>query len=90
MNLDVGYSTKTIVSYFDENAGWFKYADVPNDKANLKGVIFASYNGQLYLIGGMDENGNFSKKTYRYDVKSKKWIKAPDLPEGRAYGKAHQ
>ena len=90
LNLDVGYTTKTIVSYFDENAGWFKYADVPSDKANLKGVIFASYNGQLYLIGGMDENGNFSKKTYRYDVKSKKWIKAPDLPEGRAYGKAHQ
>lgn len=90
LKIGAGYSTKTIIAYFDNIAGWRKYADVSSDKADLDGVIFTSYDGQLYLIGGMDENGDFSKKVYKYDSNTKKWTKATDLPEGRAYAKAHQ
>lgn len=45
---------------------------------------------ELYLMGGTDEDDNFSKTVMKYSTASKKWYSAKSLPEGRAYSKAIQ
>ena len=49
----------------------------------------ASYNGKLYLVGGMKEaSSQFSNKMYSYNATKNTWseLKSAPLPEGRAGG----
>lgn len=51
----------------------------------------ASYNGSLYLLGGMNESDDsFSNKVYCYNASKKTWAAKANLPEGRAGGKVLQ
>jgi len=51
----------------------------------------ASYNGSLYLLGGMNESDDsFSKKVYCFNASKNTWTVKKELPEGRAGGKVLQ
>ena len=73
ITLDQGFAQNTILSYYDDEKGWKKLANMPKEKEELSGVILAAYNGELYLMGGVDENDNFSKTVMKYSTTSKKW-----------------
>ena len=90
ITLDEGFAQNTILAYYDNEKGWKKLSNMPKEKEGLNGVILASYNGELYLMGGTDEDDNFSKTVMKYSTASKKWYSAKSLPEGRAYSKAIQ
>lgn len=90
ITLDQGFAQNTILSYYDDEKGWKKLANMPKEKEELSGVILAAYNGELYLMGGVDENDNFSKTVMKYSTTSKKWSVTKSLSEGRAYSRAMQ
>ncbi len=51
----------------------------------------ASYNGSLYLLGGMNESDDsFSNKVYCFNASKNTWTAKANLPEGRAGGKVLQ
>jgi N-acetylneuraminic acid mutarotase len=45
-----------------------------------RGLALAGFAGRLYVIGGMDEEGDLSKRVDVYDPKSNVWTPGPDLP----------
>ncbi|MFQ9514741.1 MAG: S8 family serine peptidase [Eubacterium sp.] len=91
LSIDVGYSEDSILAYFDEEKGWKKYADLPADFSSLDGVTLTAYDGNLYIIGGFDEEkGTLSKNVKYLNAAKKTWTQAPALPEGRSFSKALQ
>ena len=90
ITIDEGFAQNTVMAYYDDEKGWKKLSNLPKEKEELSGVILAAYNGELYLMGGVDENDNFSKTVMKYSTTSKKWSVAKSLPEGRAYARAMQ
>lgn len=91
LSIDVGFAEDSILAQYDEEKGWQKYADLPSDFAELTGITLTSYNGNIYLIGGLNEkNGRTSKQVKCYDEKNKNWTQCMILPEGRAFAKAMQ
>lgn len=91
LSIDVGYAKDSLLAYFDEEKGWQKYADIPEEFAGASGVSLTAYNGKLYLMGGFDEeNENCSDKVQYYDSTKKIWTAAPSLPEARCFSKAMQ
>lgn len=90
LSIDVGYATDTILAVYDSEKGWMKLSDMPDGMDDLYGSTLAAYNGDLYLLGGMDENGNINKKVVKYSVSTKKWANAGNIPEARMGAKAVQ
>jgi len=69
-----------------------KMAWPKNAKADmLTDSKLASYNGSLYLLGGINESDNsFSTKVYSYNAAKNTWTAKAGLPQGRAGGKVLQ
>ena len=86
------YSSQYRVMSFDTSSG--KVTDLgrlPKDMKKTEDCTLAAYNGRLYLIGGYDYGkSQLSTKVKIYDPFGKKWSDGPDLPEGRAGGRALQ
>lgn len=91
LSIDVGFAEESILVKYDEKDGWKKYTDLPEDFAEFTGSTLTSYNGEIYLIGGLNEkNGKASKQVKCYDENSKSWTQCMLLPEGRYFAKAKQ
>lgn len=90
LTIDVGYASDKILACYNEEKGWKKLSDIPEDMYDLTGSILAAYNGDLYLAGGIDETGTFVSKVKKYSVSTKKWTNGVTLPECRAFSKALQ
>lgn len=99
--MDNGFSREAaLVALNMDNMQWEKIDVLPDDYADLNQLTglyanieptLASYNGKLYLLGGLDENKEVPvNSVYVYDVKTKKWSKGVSMPEGRFAGKALQ
>ena len=88
----VPYSSQYRVMSFDTSSG--KVTDLgglPKDMKKTEDCTLAAYNGRLYMIGGYDYGkSQLSTKVKIYDPSVKKWSDGPDLPEGRAGGRALQ
>ena len=64
---------------------------MPKGCSNLSMPTLASYNGNLYVIGGYNiVNNKISQKVYEFNTSAKKWSVIKDLPEGRFAAKANQ
>ena len=91
LSIDVGFAEESILVCYDEEKGWQKYADLPEDFAELTGYTLTSYDGNLYLIGGLNEaKGIMSKQVKYYDASKKIWMQDANLPEERCFAKAMQ
>ncbi|MCI8956238.1 MAG: S8 family serine peptidase [Eubacterium sp.] len=90
VSIDVGFSSEKILAVYEEEKGWKKLADIPNDMYQLNGSTLAAYNGELYLIGGVDEKGTLSNRVMKYSPATKKWTKGANIPENRAFSRAMQ
>lgn len=89
--LNVGFAEERILVYYDEEEGWKKYTDIPDEFSDVIGSTLTAYDGKLYLIGGVDiETGICSDKVCYYNESTKKWVNAPSLPETRCCSKAMQ
>ena len=66
LKLDAGYTENTILAAFDENSGeWRKAADFPKEFEDYIGYTLAAYNGEFYLLGGLNtDNGSATKSIY--------------------------
>lgn len=90
LSIDVGYATDKILAVYDEEKGWSKLADIPDEMYDFEGSTLTAYNGDLYLIGGINENEDLSNKVMKYSVSEKKWINVVNIPESRAFSQAIQ
>lgn len=91
ISIDAGYSEDSVLAYFDEKEGWKKYADLPEDFAELEGITLGAYDGRLYIIGGFNQGkGICSKKVKSFDAEKGVWEQVVALPEGRCFSKALQ
>lgn len=88
--LDVGYATEQVLAVYDDEKGWTKLDEMPEDMEGLEGSTLTAYNGDLYLMGGIDEDGNVINKVAKYSINAKKWTSEGNLPDTRAYSKAMQ
>ena len=90
---DYGYGVDKVLAYYDINKDdqiWRK-ATLPKGCSNLSMPTLASYNGNLYVIGGYNiVNNKISQKVYEFNTSAKKWSVIKDLPEGRFAAKANQ
>ncbi len=68
------------------------YDEAGNYMASIEGFSLATYNGEIYIIGGYNNaTRQYSNKVYKYSVADKKFVDTgADLPESRAYGKTIQ
>ena len=82
-----------ILAYYDmksKDSVWNKLVELPED-CKLDMVTLGVYNGNLYIMGGYNEDEDMiSKKMYEYNLKTKKWTKKANLPEERFGAKANQ
>lgn len=96
-----GYSREAALTKLNtETMMWEKVSDLPDaykDIENLNSfyaytrVTLASYNGELYLLGGYDEtNGKVVNNVYVYNTKTGTWREGVSMPEGRAESKSLQ
>lgn len=99
--LDSGYAKDAALVRFNMGLGkWEKIANLPDgysDMNNLSGLYayakptLASYNGKLYLLGGLDESTNTPvSDVYVYDVNTNQWSNGVSMPEGRFASQAVQ
>ena len=93
-SFDVGDGKKQpVLLYIDMKTGApdaKRLTELPND-CNLSMSTLGVYNGNLYVIGGYNENNNtISKNVYEYNINTKTWTKKADLPEERFASTANQ
>ena len=99
--LDSQFTRKEILIKFNwETSKWEKVTNIPDKYSDLtnpevfNGVTLstlASYNGKLYVLGGIDTNTNEpSNSVYVYDVEKGKWSQETSMPEVRYASKALQ
>lgn len=90
-SLNYGYTINKVLAQYDkENCTWIKVTDIPSEYNTLCPTI-ASYNSEIYLIGGYDkENKKITTNVYKYDMDKDKWIESIEIPEGRVASKAIQ
>ncbi len=89
VKLDVGYSESAILACYDEDNGWSKMADLPEELENAQGYTLAAYNGSIYVLGGYDSvNHEFVEDVFVYSADTEEWQKSGKLPEERVYAKA--
>ena len=93
VTFDYGYAKDRVLAYYNIAKGdntWRKLANMPAGY-NQSMSTLASFNSNLYVIGGYDEVSNtVSKKVYQFNLSNKKWSTLPNLPEGRFAAKATQ
>lgn len=80
-----------VFAYLDlETEKTVKLCEIPHDV--LIGQTLAVYNGNVYMLGGYDEDEKtFSKDFYKYNTSKKAFEKTEyNLTQGRAYAKALQ
>lgn len=99
--LNTNFSTEAVLAKFNKSDfKWEKVTNLPDgyyglEKQNnlysyLKPIL-ASYNGDVYLIGGFDTNKKAPvNDVYRFDVKNGKWYQEVSMPEVRFAGMALQ
>jgi hypothetical protein len=51
-----------------------------------RALMAAAFDGQLYVIGGINDKGVVERTVSIYDPKTKIWSDGPQLPEGRVLG----
>lgn len=90
--LEMNYAEENaLVTYDTKKSKWVKVADIPREYQDVEKITLASYAGKLYLIGGFNTEKEKSIATvYSYDLSTKAWAKAADLPEARFAAKALQ
>lgn len=65
---------------------WSEVAALP---IALGGASAISIGGQIYLFGGVDDQGTITNVTYRYDPTGDTWHSGPEIPgPGRAFAAA--
>lgn len=80
-----------VFAYIDiENENTVKLCEIPHDI--LVGQTLAVYNGNVYMLGGYDEDAKaYSNECYKYNTSKKAFEKTSyNLTQGRAYAKALQ
>ena len=86
-----GNSGQRILASYTTGEGWSKETDLPDSMAELTNYTIAAYQGQIYLLGGLQESdGTISTQVTYYNAAAKAWEQAASLPEGRAFAKALQ
>ena len=90
LRLDLGYKqTDILVRYDVEKSNWVKVTDIPKDFRDAQGITMASYEGNIYLMGGYNlETNKALSIVYCYDTTKNIWTKVADMPEGRFFAKA--
>ena len=80
----IGYETG-LLAYSLETMETKKFSEIPDEA--ICGASLAVYNGDMYLLGGMDEDTyEFSDLMFKLDKQKKAFTKlATKLPEGRAF-----
>ena len=90
---DYGYAKDNVLAYCDlskESPKWRKLKNLPSSYNCTKSTL-ASYNGNIYIIGGYDNAKNsISNKVYQLNLSTKKWSTEASLPEGRFAANATQ
>jgi hypothetical protein len=76
-----------------ENSSWENAGILPSAIDNYNGTQLFIYNGNLYLMGGVNAEGGFLKKAFLYNddnggIKETR-VLASNMP-GRAYGRVYQ
>ncbi len=66
----------------DPNAAWQKHPQPFRRRA----LMAAAYDGKLWVVGGIAENGKVSRAVTIYDPTTKAWSDGPELPEGQHLG----
>ncbi|MCR5703746.1 MAG: S8 family serine peptidase, partial [Eubacterium sp.] len=91
VDVDLGYSQSRFLISYDLEKGWKVECDLPDELIDYDGMILGIFNGKLYLMGGLNvSDGTVSNQIYAYDAKEKKFEKAGEMPQNRAFGKALQ
>ncbi len=92
-SFDYGFAKDRVLAYYNIAKGdnvWRKFTKLPKGY-NLSMQTLATYNSNLYLIGGYDESNNtVSKNVYELNIGTKKWTKKANLPEERFASKSAQ
>lgn len=92
VHVSLGYAEETALVYFDEvTKKWVNACNIPDSCSDTAAPILTSYNGEIYLIGGVNATSmEASTKVFSYDKDKKVWKSGVDLPEGRYASKALQ
>ncbi len=91
MTIDMGYAEDTAILCFDEDEGWHRYAELPDEMTGLSGVTLGAYDGSLYIAGGLDEETGACGTTFMsYNKETGEWTSEADMPEGRCFAQAIQ
>lgn len=72
-----------IYLYDETNDSWNLETECP---AFLVGKIVSSVDDKIYVMGGLNAQGENSKKNYIYNMTTKTWTQGADLPNARTYG----
>lgn len=85
------WAEETYLFKINISSGKISKLKSPAGTDELTDSRLASYNGSLYLLGGINESADtFSKKVYSYNASKNTWTAKTSLPEGRAGGKVLQ
>ncbi len=89
LKIDLKYSEERVLASFDTEDGWKAASKLPKEFETAEGISIAPYQGELYLLGGLDSTtGNLQSHVMRMDPLTMKWQKGTALPEARAFAKA--
>lgn len=72
------HNTMLVLDLARPDAGW-EALPQPFERRAIAAVANA---GRIYVLGGMDEKNKVSAQVDVYDIATKTWSKAPDLPGG--------
>lgn len=89
LKMDMKYSEERVLASFSMEEGWTAASKLPKEFETAEGISIAPYQGELYLLGGLDSTtGNLQSHVVRMDPLTMKWQKGTALPEARAFAKA--
>lgn len=89
LKLDMKYTEERILACFSMEEGWTAASKLPEAFATAEGISIAPYQGELYLLGGLDNmTGNLQSRVMRMDPLTMKWQNSTALPEARAFAQA--
>ncbi len=89
LKLDMKYTEERILACFSMEEGWTLASKLPAGFKTAEGISIAPYQGELYLLGGLDNTtGNLQSLVMRMDPLTMKWQNGTALPEGRAFAQA--
>ncbi len=76
------HETYLTLDLADPGAEWNSYPQPFVKRA----IAVASAKGKIYVLGGMDEDGETSAETHVLDLGTNEWSKGPDLPKHKLGG----